>query len=206
MNTASNTAVQTSQPSPVSRIHEEGERTMRPFVERPHDVRENQIYRDALLAQPPEFFRGYCQGRLPDIFERMCLVERLVQAAAAPQVFINNVYRVQLRRELPFVQLTIARLDGKPCKEWRHFQQIKNELVGPEFEAVELYPAESRLVDMDNEYHLWVNADPKFRFQMGYQKRHVMEKPLYYRGRAGEESSAGVGTALLADSAAAVSA
>lgn len=170
---------------------------MQPFVERPHDVRENQIYRDALLAQPPEFFRGYCQGRVPDLFERMHLVERLVQAAAAPQVFVNDLYRVQVRRDGALVQLSITRLDGRPSKDWRHFQQIKNELVGPEFEAVELYPAESRLVDMDNEYHLWVNASPAFRFQFGYHRRHVMEEPIYYRGRAGEEAEP-----LLSDKAA----
>ncbi|HSI15507.1 MAG TPA: hypothetical protein VK961_25910 [Chthoniobacter sp.] len=175
---------------------------MRPFVERPHDVREDQIYRDSLLAQPPEFFRGYCQGRLPDIFERMFLVERLVQAAAAPQVFTNDIYRVQVRRDGSLVQLTIARLDGKPCKDWRHFQQIKNELVGPEFEAAELYPAESRLVDMDNEYHLWVNADPVFRFQFGYHRRHVMEKPLHYCGRAGEEIADVADAPLLSDNTA----
>jgi len=175
---------------------------MQPFVERPHDVRENQIYREALLSQPPEFFRGYCQGRLPDVFERMHLVERLVQATVAPRVFVNNIYRVQMRRESSLVQLSIARHDGKPCKNWRHFQQIKNELVGPEFEAAELYPAESRLVDMDNEYHLWVNADPMFRFQFGYHRRHVMEKPLSYRGRGGEEIEMGGHTPLLSDNTA----
>ena len=165
----------------------ESDPAMTPFVERPHDVRENQIYRDALLAQPPEFFRGYCQGRIPDLFERMYLVERLVQAAAAPQVFLNNIYRVQVRREAAIVQLTITRLDGQPCKNWRHFQQIKNEIVGPEFEAVELFPAESRLVDMDNEYHLWVNTGADFRFPFGFGRRHVAAEPLMYRGRAGEE-------------------
>ena len=174
---------------------------MTPFVETPHDVRENQIYRDALLAQPPEFFRGYCQGRIPDLFERMVLVERLVQAAAAPQVFLNNLYRVQVRREPTVVHLSIARLDGEPCKNWRHFQQIKNEIVGPEFEAVELFPAESRLVDMDNEYHLWVNVSPTFRYPFGYERRHVMNKPVEYRGRAGDELPGG-GPALCVDSTA----
>lgn len=202
MNTASSPEVQMIHPSPSSRSSTESERDLQPFVERPHDVRENQIYRDALLAQPPEFFRGYCEGRLPDLFERMHLVERLVQATIAPRVFVNNIYRVQLRRENHLVQLTITRLDGKPCKDWRHFQQIKNELVGPEFEAVELYPAESRLVDMDNEYHLWVNADPMFRFQFGYHRRHVMEKPLCYRGSGGEAIELGSGTPLFSDNTA----
>lgn len=40
--------------------------------------------------------------------------------------------------------------------DWRDFQRIKDELVGPEREAVELYPAASRLLDTANEYHLWV--------------------------------------------------
>jgi hypothetical protein len=35
---------------------------------------------------------------------------------------------------------------SKPMKVWLTIS-IKNELVGPEHEAVELYPAESRLVD-----------------------------------------------------------
>jgi hypothetical protein len=40
--------------------------------------------------------------------------------------------------------------------DWREFQRIKNEVCGEEREAVELYPAESRLVDTANEFHLFV--------------------------------------------------
>lgn len=40
--------------------------------------------------------------------------------------------------------------------DWREFQRIKSELIGPEREAAELYPAESRVVDTANEFHLWV--------------------------------------------------
>jgi len=203
MNTVSSVALQLDRPNPLARIATETDPVMTPLVEMPHDVRENQIYRDALLAQPPEFFKGYCQGRIPDLFERMFLVERLVQAAAAPQVFLNNIYRVQVRREPPIVHLTITRIDGQPCKNWRHFQQIKNEIVGPEFEAVELFPAESRLVDMDNEYHLWVNTESGFRFPFGYERRHVMNKPLEYRGRVSDDSQGTAGQAVHADSMAA---
>src|SRR5581483_2077276 len=200
MNTVTSAVVQLSRHAPSSGSPAKNGRDMSPFVEKAHDVRQHQMYRDALLAQPPEFFKGYCQGRIPDLFERMHLVERLVQATAAPHVFENGIYRVQVRREPPIVQLTISRLDGEPCKDWRHFQQIKNELVGPEFEAVELFPAESRLVDMDNEYHLWVNTETGFRFPFGYGRRHVAEKPVIYRGRAGEEVPDGDGSPLLSDS------
>ena len=45
--------------------------------------------------------------------------------------------------------------DKKAIHDWRHFQQIKNELVGSEVEALEIYPAESRLHDAVNQYHLF---------------------------------------------------
>ncbi len=48
------------------------------------------------------------------------------------------------------VQLTITRVDQEPLGDWRELQRIKNELVGAETEGVELFPAESRLVDATN--------------------------------------------------------
>ena len=52
--------------------------------------------------------------------------------------------------------ISIKRIDKKSAHDWRHFQQIKNELVGKDFEAVEIYPNEKRLVDTANQYHLFV--------------------------------------------------
>ena len=51
--------------------------------------------------------------------------------------------------------LSIKRLDKKSIHDWRHMQQIKNELVGKDYEAVEIYPNEKRLVDTANQYHLY---------------------------------------------------
>jgi len=90
-------------------------------------------------------------------------------------VRINDIYQVQ-RRVIPpdNVHLNIRRRDGGPIlRDWRHFQQIKNELIGPECEAVELYPAESRLVDTSNKFHLWGVLDPTFRFPLGFEERDV---------------------------------
>lgn len=39
---------------------------------------------------------------------------------------------------------------------WFEKQRIKNELFGPERCAVEVFPADSQLVDEANMYHLWV--------------------------------------------------
>ena len=66
--------------------------------------------------------------------------------------------------------LVIANNDGSARHDWRSFQRIKNELTGPESEAIELYPAESRLVDTSNEFFLWV-FDRKI--DLGFAKRSV---------------------------------
>lgn len=90
--------------------------------------------------------------------------------------WVNDLYQVARRvfPGSPIVQLNICRRDGKPIfRDWRHFQKIKNQLVGEECEGVELYPAESRLVDISNKYHIWCHTDPKFRFPIGFNYRRV---------------------------------
>lgn len=54
------------------------------------------------------------------------------------------------------IHLSIRRMDRKASRDWRHFQRIKNELVGPEREGIEVFPPESKLVDTANQYHLFV--------------------------------------------------
>lgn len=90
-------------------------------------------------------------------------------------IWVNDIYQVA-RREMSngLVHINIRRRDGGPIlRDWRHFQQIKNEMLGEECEAVELYPAESRKVDASNKYHLWGYADPSWRFPIGMEDRDV---------------------------------
>lgn len=75
----------------------------------------------------------------------------------------------------PVVQLSIRRLDRQPTRDWRDFQRIKNQLMGPECEAIELYPAESRVVDTANQFHLWVVADTLFRFPFGWNEGRIVD-------------------------------
>jgi hypothetical protein len=57
-------------------------------------------------------------------------------------------------------------------------QQIKNELIGPEHEALELFPAESRLINISNEFHLWAHPTSGYRFPFGFcAERCVVEAP-----------------------------
>jgi hypothetical protein len=94
--------------------------------------------------------------------KRFFVLERFV-----PQNFINSRYQVAKfpvessdPNLPPMVHLSICTLDRLPLHDWREFQRIKNELVGAECEAVEIYPSESRLVDGANQYHLWVFLRP----------------------------------------------
>lgn len=74
----------------------------------------------------------------------------------------------------PMVHLSIKRLDREPIRDWRELQQIKNAIVGEESEAFEIYPAESRLVDSANQYHLWCFR-PGFKIPIGFDTRLVAE-------------------------------
>lgn len=80
--------------------------------------------------------------------------------------------------------LSIKRNDKREIHDWRDLQRIKNELVGEEAEAVELYPAESRLVDASNQYHLF--AFEGFRFPFGFHDR-VVSTPEVSRSVGAEQ-------------------
>ena len=95
------------------------------------------------------------------------------------EVWVNNIYQVVLRdvksdNNFPeMIHMSIKRLDREVIRDWRHLQRIKNELVGHENEAVELFPAESRRIDTSNKYHMWCLKDPHIRFPFGFYERSV---------------------------------
>lgn len=51
--------------------------------------------------------------------------------------------------------LSLRTVENDTRHDWRDMQRIKTELLGPDWEAIELYPAESRVVDTANQYHLF---------------------------------------------------
>lgn len=102
---------------------------------------------------------------------------------AGAKVYRNDRYQVFVRPMEPFapempamVHASISRIDRAACHDWRDLQRIKNDIFGPECEAVELYPAETRLVDAANQYHLWVIPDPKLRFPFGFSRRATSDE------------------------------
>jgi hypothetical protein len=89
---------------------------------------------------------------------------RLDAYVASSQYWRNDLYQVQVRDlDGGLVHINVRRVDGAVVRDWRHLQRIKNEILGAECEAVEIFPAESRLVDTSNKYHLWGFRDPNKR-------------------------------------------
>jgi len=98
--------------------------------------------------------------------------------------FVNSKY-VVLVRKCPvdmnpvgvegLVWISIRRVDRRPVRNWLHIQTIKNVVLGEEGEAVELFPAQSRVVGDNvevNQYHLFgtamVEGKPGVRYPLGF--------------------------------------
>jgi len=90
------------------------------------------------------------------------------------EVWANDLYTVLVRRGGPnqVTHLSLRRNDRRAVTDWRHKQYIKNQLCGPEREGIEIYPAESRLVDTSNQFHLWVLPEGE-QIPFGYMTRLV---------------------------------
>lgn len=71
-------------------------------------------------------------------------------------IYANNIYTCIKRIDRVLTHLSIKRNDTAAIHNWRHLQQIKNDICGDECEAIEIYPPMSRIVDCANQYHLWV--------------------------------------------------
>lgn len=54
------------------------------------------------------------------------------------------------------LHLRVLRVDGRDGISWDDLQRIKNEIVGADRLAVEVYPPEAELVNEVNMRHLWV--------------------------------------------------
>ena len=136
------------------------------------------------------------QGVIPDITEdRVQAMHRatgqllehvrqiLDELRTLETIWMNAVYQVNIRRypaddRRPAVlHLSIKRRDKRPVgvEHFRDFQRIKNDLVGADHEAAEIYPAEDRLVDASNQYHLWCLEQAGVRFPFGFTDRMVLD-------------------------------
>ncbi len=91
-------------------------------------------------------------------------------------MYRNSRYNVAVRRYPDHFHLAIILNDHSARHDWRDFQRIKNELLGPDAEAVELYPSEDRLIDTTNTFHLWSPVGQRFPF--GFDKGRQVESTV----------------------------
>lgn len=99
------------------------------------------------------------------------------------EVWINGIYQVtrtvigrDVAGEAEAIHLSIKRRAGGAIHDWRNLQQIKNELCGVEWGAIEIYPPESKLVDLADQFHLWAFRTLDLPFM--FQERAVSETVL----------------------------
>jgi hypothetical protein len=88
-------------------------------------------------------------------------------------LFLNSLYSVIVVPLLPtaWTWLEIIPRDGLPVRRWRDLQRVKNEIMGPQREAVEIFPGENRLHGLEvNAFDLWVAPEGQ-RFPFGWTAR-----------------------------------
>lgn len=91
--------------------------------------------------------------------ERPAEVKVLVQQKATEHVkraWNNDRYHVMEMVVGDIQVLMVGRHDCKPDMPWTDLQRIKNELIGEEREAVEVFPKVSELIDQANARHIWI--------------------------------------------------
>ena len=113
-------------------------------------VRDPDWYRDQKRAEVAETVRA----KFPDISDG-ALDDLISDETWGNDRYTVSVHLLDGDRD-GFVELAVHNHNRTPHVPWRHLQQIKNEVLGPDREAVQLFPAEDRLVDTANEYWLYV--------------------------------------------------
>lgn len=68
----------------------------------------------------------------------------------------NELYAVFVRDAPNGITHLAIRTISSLEPPWRDLQRIKNELLGEDRYAVQIYPAQDRLIDEADMYHLWV--------------------------------------------------
>jgi hypothetical protein len=135
-------------------------------------------FEKAYLIQNPEKdkqLRAVIRQKFSELPEE--LIDKMMEDGKLGDVYKNDTYTVivrdadksQVQPGCPdMIWISIKRNDRLPIHDWRDLQEIKNIFVGKENEAVELYPADKRVVDTANQYHLWAFKDKAIRFPFGF--------------------------------------
>lgn len=125
------------------------------------------MHRTEVASRGPEW-----EARIREVAERYGGDgDGLLAEMRNAEMWVNDRYTVVVDRfeDGAVSHLSIRRNDRKPCRDWREFQRLKDDIAGPDVEAIELYPAAERVVDTANQYHLWC-LPPGARVPAGYEQ------------------------------------
>jgi hypothetical protein len=106
----------------------------------------------------------------------------LGEAYEGGEVWENRWYECSVRRypagfpigDSPYLVLGITHVSQQAIHDWRDMMRIKNDIAGEEWEGLELYPAESRLVDPSNRFYLWCVPKGVIGWGLNAQSRRVL--------------------------------
>lgn len=101
-------------------------------------------------------------------------MRRQMELSNKEDVYVNDLYEVHVDYDFDIPHLSIKNKEKSTDIPWQHKQWIKNDILGEEFEACELFPAESRLLNTANQYHLWGFKKGVMKF--GWNARLVTDK------------------------------
>ncbi len=112
-------------------------------------------------------------------FDNPAAADDAIREHLATKIFTNNRYAVFVRTFIArdgrkMMHLSIKHNDRSVIDDWRDLQRIKNIFAGPDVDAVQVFPRESRLVDTSNQYHLWCFMDGA-PLPYGYEERNVVD-------------------------------
>lgn len=132
------------------------------------------------IEYTPKPWEPMQRGALPP--EELERARKITEAAGQPynppdEVWVSDEYQcfvkyLEERGKGGLISLSIKRNDAKPAHDWRELQAIKNEVAGWEREAIEIYPAEARLVDEADQTWLWV-MPAGIAIELGFKERVV---------------------------------
>ncbi len=75
--------------------------------------------------------------------------------AKVSKIWDDGTYIIMYDRISGYEHLRIRRKDDKPIHSYMDIQRIKNDLLGKDIVAIEIYPKQKNFVNGSNTYHLW---------------------------------------------------
>lgn len=109
-------------------------------------------------------------------------LKKVHEVEADSEVYLNDTYTVTVQDAVQAEMvntdtdagwpamwyLSIKRTDREVIWDWRELQEIKNLICGKDNEGFQLFPAQDRVVDTANQYHLFVLKEAKLCIPVGF--------------------------------------